>query len=113
MIESTNEECTTTQMIYRQLGISDQVYRFSEKILAQLRPRFDEIDQNAEYNQLKVLKAMQDNKVSEACLLGTTGYGYNDIGRETLEAVYASVFMRKMRWLDRRLLAGHMRWRWR
>ncbi len=92
MIESTNEECTTTQMIYRQLGISDQVYRFSEKILAQLRPRFDEIDQNAEYNQLKVLKAMQDNKVSEACLLGTTGYGYNDIGRETLESVYASVF---------------------
>lgn len=92
MIESTNEECTTTQMVYRQLGISDQVYRFSEKILAQLRPRFDEIDQNAEYNQLKVLKAMQDNKVSEACLLGTTGYGYNDIGRETLEAVYASVF---------------------
>lgn len=92
MIESTNEECTTTQMIYRQLGVSDQVYRFSEKILAQLRPRFDEIDQNAEYNQLKVLKAMQDNKVSEACLLGTTGYGYNDIGRETLEAVYASVF---------------------
>lgn len=92
MTKSTNEECTTTQTIYRQLGISDQVYRFSEEILAQLRPRFDEIDQNAEYNQLKVLKAMQDNKVSEACLLGTTGYGYNDIGRETLEAVYASVF---------------------
>lgn len=92
MTKSTNEECTTTQTIYRQLGISDQVYRFSEEILAQLRPHFDEIDQNAEYNQLKVLKAMQDNKVSEACLLGTTGYGYNDIGRETLEAVYASVF---------------------
>lgn len=92
MTKSTNEECTTTQTIYRQLGISDRVYRFSEEILAQLRPRFDEIDQNAEYNQLKVLKAMQDNKVSEACLLGTTGYGYNDIGRETLEAVYASVF---------------------
>lgn len=92
MTKSTNEECTTTQTIYRQLGISDQVYRFSEEILAQLRPRFDEIDRNAEYNQLKVLKAMQDNKVSEACLLGTTGYGYNDIGRETLEAVYASVF---------------------
>lgn len=92
MTKSTNEECTTTQTIYRQLGISDQVYCFSEEILAQLRPRFDEIDQNAEYNQLKVLKAMQDNKVSEACLLGTTGYGYNDIGRETLEAVYASVF---------------------
>lgn len=92
MIESTNEEYTATQTIYRQLGISEQVYRFSQEILAQLRPRFDEIDQNAEYNQLKVLKAMQDNKVSEACLLGTTGYGYNDIGRETLEAVYASIF---------------------
>lgn len=92
MIESTNEENTATQTIYRQLGISDQVYRFSQEILVQLRPRFDEIDNNAEYNQLKVLKAMQDNKVSEACLLGTTGYGYNDIGRETLEAVYASIF---------------------
>lgn len=92
MIESTNEENVTIQNIYRQLGISDQVYGFSQEILAQLRPRFDEIDKNAEYNQLKVLKAMQDNKVSEACLLGTTGYGYNDLGRETLEAVYASVF---------------------
>lgn len=92
MMESTNEENTTTQKIYRQLGISEQVYCFSQEILAQLKPRFDEIDQNAEYNQLKVLKAMQDNKVSEACLFGTTGYGYNDIGRETLESVYASVF---------------------
>lgn len=78
--------------IYRDLGISDKVYRFSREILHHLKPRFDEIDQNAEYNQLKVLKAMQDNKVSEACLLGTTGYGYNDLGRETLEAVYASLF---------------------
>ena len=57
-----------------------------------LEDRFKKIDENAEFNQLKVLKAMQDNKVSEACLLGTTGYGYNDIGREKLEAVYASVF---------------------
>lgn len=78
--------------IYRELGISDRVYRFGKEILNHLKPRFDEIDQNAEYNQLKVLKAMQDNKVSEACLLGTTGYGYNDLGRETLEAVYASFF---------------------
>lgn len=78
--------------IYRELGISDKVYRFGKEILNHLKPRFDEIDQNAEYNQLKVLKAMQDNKVSEACLLGTTGYGYNDLGRETLEAVYASLF---------------------
>jgi len=78
--------------MYEALGISREVYEFGEKILKELEPRFKAIDETAEYNQLKVLKAMQDNKVSEACLLGTTGYGYNDIGREKLEAVYASVF---------------------
>ncbi len=78
--------------MYKALGISDAVVDFGEKILSDLEERFKKIDENAEYNQLKVLKAMQDNKVSEACLLGTTGYGYNDIGREKLEAVYASVF---------------------
>ena len=78
--------------MYKALGISDAVVDFGEKILSDLEVRFKKIDENAEYNQLKVLKAMQDNKVSEACLLGTTGYGYNDIGREKLEAVYASVF---------------------
>ena len=78
--------------IYEELGISGQVYSFGEEILKDLSERFKKIDENAEYNQLKVLKAMQDNNVSEACLLGTTGYGYNDMGREKLEAVYASVF---------------------
>ncbi len=78
--------------MYEALGISEAVYNFGQEILVGLKERFTRIDENAEYNQLKVLKAMQDNKVSEACLLGTTGYGYNDIGREKLEAVYASVF---------------------
>ena len=78
--------------IFRSLGISSEVYEYGETILEELKERFAEIDERAEYNQLKVLKAMQDNQVSEACLLGTTGYGYNDIGRDTLEAVYASVF---------------------
>ena len=78
--------------IYEELGISKKVFDFGEEILAGLKERFAKIDENAEYNQLKVLKAMQDNKVSEACLLGTTGYGYNDLGRETLEKVYADVF---------------------
>lgn len=78
--------------MYEALGISEKVYAFGEEIVKSLEERFKKIDENAEYNQLKVLKAMQDNKVSEACLLGTTGYGYNDIGREKLEAVYASVF---------------------
>lgn len=83
---------TETGNIYKELGISDKVYQFSREILDSLSTRFAEIDKTAEYNQLKVIKAMQDNKVSEACLLGTTGYGYNDLGRDTLEAVYASVF---------------------
>ncbi len=78
--------------IYEELGISEKVYKFGEEILDSLQERFKKIDENAEYNQLKVIGAMQKNKVSEACLLGTTGYGYNDLGRETLEAVYASVF---------------------
>ncbi len=78
--------------IYREMGISDSVYEFGKNIVKTLETRFKVIDETAEYNQLKVLKAMQENHVSEACLLGTTGYGYNDIGRDTLEKVYASVF---------------------
>lgn len=78
--------------IYREMGISDSVYEFGMNVAKALEARFKVIDETAEYNQLKVLKAMQENHVSEACLLGTTGYGYNDIGRDTLEKVYASVF---------------------
>ncbi len=82
----------TIQSRYESMGISPQVYAFGEKILEELKERFQEIDEVAEYNQMKVLQAMQESYVSEACLLGTTGYGYNDIGRDTLEAVYAKVF---------------------
>lgn len=80
------------QEIYRQLGISKEVYDFGEEILEGLKERFQEIDTIAEANQLKVLKAMQEKQVAEACLLGTTGYGYNDLGRDTLEEVYAAIF---------------------
>ncbi|MBO5056879.1 MAG: methionine gamma-lyase family protein [Lachnospiraceae bacterium] len=78
--------------IYEKMGISREVYDFSEKIWNSLKERFEQIDAVSEYNQLKVIGAMQKNKVSEACLLGTTGYGYNDLGRDTLEAVYADIF---------------------
>lgn len=74
------------------MGISDVVYEYGSKILEKLSKRFREIDETAEYNQLKVIRAMQECRVSEACLLGTTGYGYNDLGRDTLEEVYAKVF---------------------
>lgn len=83
-----------TQMedMYNQLGIDGDVLAFGEKILKRLKKTFEEIDETAEYNQMKVIKAMQDARVGEACLMGTTGYGYNDIGRDTLEEVYANLF---------------------
>ena len=81
-----------TLEIYQSMGICEEVYSYGNRILGSLAERFAAIDANAEYNQLKVLKAMQECQVSEACLLGTTGYGYNDIGRDALEAVYAKVF---------------------
>ena len=83
---------TQLQDIYKGLSIDEDVLAFGEQILEECRERFAQIDETAEYNQLKVIKAMQDAKVSEACLLGTTGYGYNDIGRDTLEQVYANLF---------------------
>lgn len=78
--------------MYQALGISAPVLKFGEQILEGLKERFEAIDEMAEFNQLKVLKAMQDNKVSDIHFAATTGYGYNDLGRDTLEAVYASVF---------------------
>jgi len=78
--------------LYQEMGISPEIYSFGEKILEGLQETFCKIDENAEYNSLKVLHAMQSCRVSEACLLGTTGYGYNDIGRDTLEQVYANIF---------------------
>lgn len=78
--------------IYEELGISKEVLDFSKDILTSLEPRFKKVDEIAEINQAKVLKAMQDNRVSAQCFAGTTGYGNNDIGRDTLERVYASCF---------------------
>ncbi len=77
---------------YRSLGISKEVYEFGEKIEHSLRDRFDAIDRLSEYNQMKVIKAMQENRVSAECFQGSSGYGYNDLGRDTLEEVYASCF---------------------
>ena len=78
--------------MYESLGISSRVYEFGQEIIEGLKERFEKIDQVAEYNQLKVLSAMQKNRVSEACLGTSTGYGYNDLGRDTLEQVYADTF---------------------
>ena len=64
---------TSIDNMYKSLGVSDRVYSFCEDILKGLEERFREIDKDAEYNQLKVLRAMKEHQVSEACLLGTTG----------------------------------------
>ena len=84
---------TVMQKKYEEMGISPAVYSYGEKIAASLEGRFAGIDRLAEYNQLKVVGAMQKCRVGAECLNQyTSGYGYNDIGRDTLEAVYAECF---------------------
>lgn len=78
--------------MYKTLGISEEVLKFGLEIEETLKERFKKVDETAEFNQLKVISAMQQNRLSDIHFSGTTGYGYNDLGRETLEQVYASVF---------------------
>ena len=77
---------------YAQMGISRKVFEYGEATIKNLTDRFAEIDSIAEYNQAKVLSAMQKNRVSAVCFAATTGYGYDDVGRDNLEKVYADVF---------------------
>lgn len=92
--------------MYEQLGISKEVLDYAADIEKSLKERFERIDQTAEYNQLKVLKGMQDNKVSDIHFAATTGYGYNDLGRDTLEDVYASVFHAESALVRPQLISG-------
>ena len=78
--------------IYARLGVSAQVYARGERILESLQDRFAAVDRVAEYNQAKVIAAMQKNRVGSACFAATTGYGYDDMGRDVLERVYADAF---------------------
>ncbi len=78
--------------MYKKLGLSDEVLSFCEDTLDELSLRFKKIDETAEYNQLKVISAMHEHRVNAACFAATTGYGYDDAGRDNLEKVYASVF---------------------
>lgn len=78
--------------LYREMGISPSVFRFGSKIEEELKSRFEDIDRMAEYNQLKVIRAMQEHRVNAECFHFVSGYGYDDYGRDTLEKVYASVF---------------------
>ena len=78
--------------IYNEMGIRETVLSFGKNIEKNLKDRFEKIDEIAEYNQLKVIKAMQDNRVSAGCFNYASRYGYDDQGRDTLEKVYASIF---------------------
>ena len=80
------------QEMLRRLGVGEKVYALGESVLSGLAARFCKIDGIAEYNQAKVLAAMQENRVDAACLTGTNGYGHDDRGRDTLERVYADTF---------------------
>ena len=80
------------KQLYESLGISKEVYEYGEGILEALKERFAAIDETAEYNQLKVIAAMQKAHVSAECFNASSGYGYDDIGRDTLEEVYAAAF---------------------
>ncbi len=82
----------TLKKYYKEIGISEKVYDYCQSIEKKLKSRFDDIDTIAELNQAKVLHAMQEASFAEEHLSGTTGYGYNDIGREKIEEIYARVF---------------------
>ncbi|MCI9147418.1 MAG: hypothetical protein HFG73_03995 [Hungatella sp.] len=94
------------ETMYTSFGISPQVMDFGNKIEESLKERFEAIDAMAEFNQLKVIKAMQDNRVSEAHFAATTGYGYNDLGRDTLERVFADVFRAESALVRPQLISG-------
>ena len=78
---------TDTEKIYEGLGISREVWEYGQRTESRLKERFEEFDKNAEYNQMKVIRAMQENRVSEGCFNYVSGYGYNDLGRDTLDEV--------------------------
>lgn len=83
---------SSVENLYKKMGVSDRVYHFGEGVISSLAERFAAIDSNAEYNQMKVISAMQKNRVDAACFNESTGYGYNDVGRDTLERVFADCF---------------------
>ena len=73
-------------------NIKPEVYAMAERVMPRIRGQFDKIDAAAEYNTRRVMQAFQDNRVSESCFAGTTGYGYDDLGRDTLDKIYAQIF---------------------
>ncbi|HJA70594.1 MAG TPA: methionine gamma-lyase family protein [Candidatus Lachnoclostridium stercoravium] len=99
-------EANEINAMYESMGISRKVLALAEEVEASLKERFLAIDETAEYNQLKVIKAMQKNRVSDIHFAATTGYGYNDLGRDTLESVYADAFHGESALVRPQLMSG-------
>lgn len=78
--------------MYKKFGISDEIVKLSEIVINKIKPQFEHIEKNSEYNQIKVLSAFNKYRISEAHFMGSTGYGYNDLGRDAIEQVYADIF---------------------
>lgn len=103
---------TPINTIYSEMGIRETVLSFGNTIEKDLKKRFEKIDEIAEYNQLKVVKAMQDNRVSAGCFNYASGYGYDD-QEEIPSKKYMRLFsIPKALWYVRRSLAEHMHWHW-
>ncbi len=92
MVNIMKQKDMNLKEMYMNSGIDEDVLDYTLNIAENLNDYFQKLDENAEFNQLKVLKAMREEKVSEACFSISTGYGYNDLGRDTLERVYANIF---------------------
>jgi Cystathionine beta-lyase family protein involved in aluminum resistance len=101
-----NMQNTENKKIYQRMGISEAVFNLGDKIENMLKERFEKIDSIAEYNQLKVLNSMQKSRLSDIHFAATTGYGYNDVGRDTLEAVYADAFCAEAALVRPQLISG-------
>ena len=97
-----------TKEMYKEMGIDEKVFSFGQEIAESLKERFEEIDRVAEYNQLKVVHAMQQCRASEACLYASSGYGYNDVGRDTPKRSTQLPSIRNLRWYVHRLPAEPM-----
>ena len=82
----------TSELLKEYYGLDDETFALSEEVMEDIKDKFEEIKQIREYNQYKVLRAMQRANLSDNHFNWTTGYGYNDIGREKIEEIYAEVF---------------------
>ena len=90
--KNTAGDSVTVEAMYGQMGIAPEIYAYGKNIEDKLKERFRAIDETAEYNQLKVIHAMQKNRISADHFNPSSGYGYNDMGRDDLEKVYADTF---------------------